>query len=229
MFLQAAPLFTAEMVTKRLSDFYVMDPTFVSFVAQIAESVLPQDQDLEAWKVFAAQVEQNVAAGKRLTDQDYKTLTVIPVSSNGGTRKLSGRTPEVIFGHVKFQESYFQHHPKASFETMFKNEMENQWNLPFGQLGGTDAQRLSLINFVSRGDLAKIQSKDKFRWANLKKEMNTNNPKPPKTKGASTTSSSEGCSGSGPSQNTRSRQRQRINTRQMSKVIALSQAGLKLP
>ena len=199
------------------------------FIAQIAESVLPQDQDLQAWKDFAAKVEQNAAALQPLTNQDYKSLTVIPVSSNGGTRKLSGRTPEVIVGHVKFQESYFQNHPKDSFETMFKKEMENEWNLPFGLLGGTDAQRLSLINFVSRGDLAKIKSKDKFRWAQLKKEMNTNNPKPLKTKGTSPTLSSEGCSGSGPSQNTRSRQRQRMTTRQRSKAIALSQAGLKLP
>ena len=176
---------------------------------------------MDRWKDFLDEVDKVSSQGQTFTDKTFTDLTV----GTSKPQKLSGRTPEVILGHIKFQINYFEDTKQYSFEMMLKKEFSDDWNMPFAKAGGTDAQRLSLINFLSNGYLKTLATQDKQQWKELQQKMHKTDPKS-KFKGQGQKPLAQGCSGSGPAQNTRSGQSQGRVTRQMSKALALTRRGV---
>ena len=128
------------------------------FFLQVAEGAIPQDQDLKAFKAFL-QTKASLKPGQTLKDADYVQLL---------SMLKTGRTPEVIEGHVHFQSTFFANNKDKTFGDLCGEEMSMDWVLPFARPGGTKAQKLSLVNFLSGNDFKSIKDHDKERWKNIK-------------------------------------------------------------
>ncbi len=139
----------------------------------------------------------------------------------GTDRKRSGRTPEVVWGHRKFQEDFFVLKKGISFEDMAKTEYADDWGLPFAKKGGMDSQKLSLMNHLSHGQLKNIAQSDQTRWNNLKKDMKKS--KNAKGKGDTTEAvMGVGCSRVEAADNVGSQDEKGIVTRQKRKAAMLT-------
>jgi len=198
-----------------------------SFPFQLAESALPQDQDLDRWQAFVSEVDQIKASSskKTLQDKDYLDLML----SGGQKRKLSGRTPEVIWGHRKFQEWYFEQKKGDTFQSMLKYEMGDHWNMPFAKTGGTEEQKISLVNHLSGDKLRVMENSKRSEWDKLRKAITKTSGQAagPKAAGGPAVGPGDGCSGEGPAQNTRSKKGQGIVTRKKTKAMLWAQGGVK--
>lgn len=119
-------------------------------VFQLAENALPHDADIQKYVDLAQESDKQALVGKEI-DLDL----IVEVLK---TPRPTGRVPEVMSGQLAFISDFFhKSNGVPTWSSMLQAQVANKWGLPFPiEKGGTQAQRISLINHLTNKRLENL-------------------------------------------------------------------------
>jgi hypothetical protein len=137
---------------------------------QLAENALPNDADINKYIELA---DESHRAAK-----EHDVISLDKIVNVLATPRPTGRVPEVLSGQLAFITHFFGKPGSGvpTWSSMLQEQEKDDWGMPFPAEGGTQLQRISLINHLTDKRLTNL-SEDEMTEFNKSIKKRTRKPK----------------------------------------------------